>query len=176
MKKVKTINSKYLDKLLKEINSNEDSFNNLYKLIKAPIYGYSLSLLKNHQDALDNMQDVFIKICEAKDKYTSLNKPMSWIFTITKNEALMKLRKKKRVSPEELNENLLISPTLGPEDKLIIKTLMEKLSDEERKIIIMHLVGNLKHKEIASLLNLKLSTTLSKYHRALAKLRTMEEK
>lgn len=48
---------------------------------------------------------------------------------------------------------------------------MEVLSDEERQIMIMHLVGNLKHKEIAKILDLKLSTTLSKYHRALKKLR-----
>ena len=49
--------------------------------------------------------------------------------------------------------------------------ILEKLSEEERQIVLFHLVAELKHKEIAELLELKLSTTLSKYHRALKKIR-----
>lgn len=96
---------------------------------------------------------------------------MNWVFTITKNHALMKLRKEKKHLKQEINEELLINSSINEEDKIMLKILMEVLSDEERQIMIMHLVGNLKHKEIAKILDLKLSTTLSKYHRALKKLR-----
>ena len=40
---------------------------------------------------------------------------------------------------------------------------------------MLYAVSGMKHKEIAESLGLKLSTTLSKYHRALKKLRTYLE-
>lgn len=167
----KKINPHILEKLFLEVSmNNKEAFHEMYELIKGPIYGYSLSILKNHEDALDNTQDVFVKIYESLEKYDYKNKPMNWVFTIAKNNALMKLRKSKRETKEELNEEI-ISSNIKEEDKIIIKILMEKLTEEERQIIIMHLSGGLKHHEIASLLELKLSTVLSKYHRAIKKLR-----
>lgn len=172
MTKNNKIDSQILENLLKETKQgNEASFKQLYEITKAPIYGYSLSILKNHEDALDNMQDVFLKIYNSLETYNFKNTPMNWIFTITKNEALMKLRKETKHQKQEINEELLISPSISEEDKIILKILLEALTEEEKQIIIMHLVGNLKHHEIAKLLELNLSTTLSKYHRALKKLR-----
>ncbi len=170
--KSKKISNAMLEQLLKEIsNNNSDAFHELYELVKSPIYGYSLSILKNHEEALDNMQDVFIKIYESLDTYKYQNKTINWIFTITRNLALMKLRKQQRNSYEQIDENLLVSSNINAEDTIIIKSLMEKLNDDEREIIIMHLIGNLKYIEISEILNLKLSTTLSKYHRAIKKLK-----
>lgn len=170
--KTNKIDSQVLEELFqKTASGDEASFHDLYELIKAPIYGYSLSFLKNHEDALDNTQDVFIKIYDSLPTYNYKQKPMNWVFTITKNHALMKLRKEKKYLKQEINEELLINSSINEEDKIMLKILMEVLSDEERQIMIMHLVGNLKHKEIAKILDLKLSTTLSKYHRALKKLR-----
>ena len=45
------------------------------------------------------------------------------------------------------------------------------LGAEERQIVLLHAVAGLKHREIAQLLELPLSTVLSKYHRGLKKLR-----
>ena len=48
---------------------------------------------------------------------------------------------------------------------------MRLLSDEERQVVMLHAVSGLRHREIATLLEQPLSTVLSRYHRALAKLR-----
>lgn len=48
---------------------------------------------------------------------------------------------------------------------------MDRLSDQERHIVVLHAVGGLKHREIAAMLELPLPTVLSKYARALKKLR-----
>ena len=170
--KTNKIDSQVLEELFqKTASGDEASFHDLYELIKAPIYGYSLSILKNHDDALDNMQDVFIKVYDSLENYKYQNKPMNWIFTITKNCALMKIRKEKKEQKQEIEKEQIINSSISEEDKIMLKILIEVLSDEERQIMIMHLIGNLKHKEIAQILDLKLSTTLSKYHRAIKKLR-----
>ncbi len=168
----KRIDHKIIDKLLFELSlGNMESFHNLYELTKTSVYGYSLSLLKNHNDALDNMQDVYVKIHENINSYKSNQTPMSWILTITKNLALMKIRKQKKIVSGEINEEIFVNDCLKEEDKIFLREILEKLSEEERQIVLFHLVAELKHKEIAELLELKLSTTLSKYHRALKKIR-----
>ena len=48
---------------------------------------------------------------------------------------------------------------------------MEELSDEERQIVTLHAVSGFKHREIAELMELPLPTVLSKYSRALKRLK-----
>ena len=48
---------------------------------------------------------------------------------------------------------------------------MEQLSDGERQIVALHAVAGLRHRQIAALLELPLSTVLSKYARAIKKLK-----
>ena len=50
------------------------------------------------------------------------------------------------------------------------------LSDTERQIVVLHAVSGFKHREIAAMLNLPLPTVLSKYNRAIKKLRSQLEK
>ncbi len=162
----------FLETLLSNIK-DEESFHELYIHLKAPIYAYSLSLLKNKEDALDNVQDVFITLYREIDSYQPNQKPMNWIFTITRNAALTKLRKKRITVELEGNENSI--PFSKKEDQLVFQFFMEQLKEEERNIILLHLLWGFKHREIATLLNSNLSTVLSKYHRAIKKLKEMEE-
>jgi RNA polymerase sigma-70 factor (ECF subfamily) len=56
-------------------------------------------------------------------------------------------------------------------DKLVIQQCMSRLNDDERQILVLHAVAGFKHREIAALMDLALPTVLSKYHRAIRKLR-----
>lgn len=48
---------------------------------------------------------------------------------------------------------------------------MNVLSSEESAIVVMHAVSGMKHREIAEVTGLSLSTVLSKYNRALKKMK-----
>ena len=50
---------------------------------------------------------------------------------------------------------------------------MRNLSEEERQIVMLHAVAGFKHREIAATLDLPLATVLSKYNRALKKLKIL---
>ena len=86
----------------------------------------------------------------------------------------MKLRAQKRWEPLPDEERKLPAAT-GQEDasvnRLVLNEALAILSDEERQIVFLYSVSGLKHREIAALLQLPLSTTLSKYRRALSKLK-----
>ena len=45
-----------------------------------------------------------------------------------------------------------------------------------KKVVLLHAVSGLKHREIAALLELSLTAVLSKYHRALKKLKVFMER
>ena len=65
--------------------------------------------------------------------------------------------------------------TLGGDDGIAVAMALAALEEQERRIVVLHAVTGLKHREIAQLLELPLATVLSKYHRALKKLKVRLE-
>ena len=99
---------------------------------------------------------------------------MGWLLTVCRNLALMKLRQKERQADlDEEAWDAIPAETRGLslEDRELLQTALSTLEDQERRIVVLHAVTGLKHREIAALLELPLPTVLSKYHRALKKLR-----
>ena len=71
---------------------------------------------------------------------------------------------------EDWEPYLESSEAMTLEEKLLLKECMEKLTDEEREIVMLHAVAGFKHREIAHMMDMALATVLSKYHRAMKKL------
>ena len=171
----KRSSDKYLESLIMKIaRGNSDALAEFYKATDSSIYGFALSILKNPHEAEDVMHDAYLKIYEAADTYQFLGKPMAWILTIVRNLALSGFRLKER-SNLPLEDNRVMTdpydftePTI---DRIILDTALGTLADEECQIIVLHSITGLKHREIAEILGLPLSTAISKYHRSLLKLR-----
>lgn len=170
----------YLDQCIMEVSQrNEEAFAELYRLTSPSVYSYALSILKNNFDAEDVMHDCYINIYQSAGSYKSSGKPMAWILTITRNLCLQKLRENTRVSdiPDEDWERFLgPDNNVSVEEKLLIEKCMRILTDEERQIVVLHAIAGFKHKEIASHMGLLLPTVLSKYNRAMKKLKLELEK
>lgn len=145
----------------------------LYEITKPLVYGFALSLLKNVHEAEDVLHDVYIKIYDNANTYQDNGKPIAWIFTITRNLSLMMLRKKKHYT--DIDEIIEIIPSRSNvndvETRLLLTATFKYISDEERNILMLHAVSGFKHREISKLLDIPLSTVLSKYNRAIKKIR-----
>ena len=155
---------------------DQNAFSALYRATKTSVYAYALSVLKNTQDAEDVLQDCFLHVYHAANTYQSCGKPMAWIITIVRNLCLQRLREHKRFSdlPEENWEPYINSQEgISGEDRLILQECMQKLTDEERQIVILHAVAGFKHREIASVLRMPLATVLSKYNRSIKKMHSV---
>ena len=68
----------------------------LYKITERTMYAFSLSLAKDHQKALDLMQDTYVKILSAAHLYKPMGKPLAWMFTIAKNLHYTNTKKENR--------------------------------------------------------------------------------
>ena len=155
-------------------DGHKDGMALLYEQTHAAVYGFALSILRNRQDAEDVQHDTYIQIWKAAGSYQPSGKPIAWIYTITRNLTRMRLRDQGRtvtVSPEDWHTMFADIPAVDQEDRMVLASLLEVLSDEERQIILLHAMTGLKHREIAELMELKLATVLSKYNRAIKKLR-----
>ena len=64
---------------------------------------------------------------------------------------------------------------LDAEERILLQHALAAIGEEERRIVLLHAITGMKHREIAALLELPLATVLSKYHRALKKMRAYLE-
>ena len=168
------INDNVLEKYIRDIAlGNKDCLKELYDITKSSVYGFALSILKNIHEAEDILHDVYIKIYDNASTYQENGKPMAWILTITKNLSLMKLRKKKH--SVDIDEIIEIIPSKcnmnNAETRLLLSAVFKIISDEERNILTLHAISGYKHREISKLLDIPLSTVLSKYNRTIKKIR-----
>lgn len=161
----------YIDRMAK---GDRHGLELLYQAAAPGVYAYALSILKNSHDAEDILQEAFLSIYNNASTYVSQGKPMAWMLTITKNlcfKHLAELQRYSKTPADEWDGFTARQNTMATEDKLIIEACMKILSDDERQVVILHVVSGFKHREIAAMLNIPLSTVLSKYQRALKKMK-----
>ena len=157
---------------------DRESLAQLYHRTRAAVYGLALSILGSGHDAEDVTQDTYVTAWEKCHLYRPQGTPMAWLLTITRNLARMKLRDRGRtqdLGEEQWHAIPAQSPPVTPEDRAVLEAALSILSDQERQIVMLHAAAGLKHREIAKLLELPLPTVLSKYRRALSKLKTKLE-
>src|SRR5579864_4428907 len=73
---------------------NEEAFTELVRRHSGQVYGLSLNMLRNREDAEDNLQNVLVKAFHHIDRFEGNSQFSTWLVRITINEALMKLRKR----------------------------------------------------------------------------------
>lgn len=151
----------------------------LYRTTGRAVYTYALSLVKNPTDAQDLVQDTYLKIQASAHLYRPMGKPMAWIFTITRNLAYTRLSSNRNhVSTEDcdLENDPQYAYVHHPDDRLVLQSALRILTQEEREVIFLHCIAGMKHREIAADLDQSISTVLSRYHRALKKLKNYLKK
>ena len=168
-----------LQQLLLHIAGGErDALAELYQRTRTAVYGLALSYLKNAQDAQDLTQDVYVQVWDCAEQYRPTGSPMGWLLAVCRNLCLMRLRREERhaaLSEEEWDAIPAQECGLDADERALLQGALARLADEERRIVLLHAVTGMKHREIAALLELPLPTVLSKYHRALKKMRSFLE-
>ncbi len=162
------------DLILTIANGDTASLGKLYDLIKTDVFAYALSKMGNKHDAEDVTQDTFVQVYKYAKQYKPKGKPMAWIITIELNLIRRQYQLKSRtVFADEIFQN---TPNIrnfeeSAINNAFLRELMRNLDKDEQEVIVLHAVWGMKHREIASKLEKPLSTILSKYNRAIKKLR-----
>jgi RNA polymerase sigma-70 factor (ECF subfamily) len=73
------------------------------------LLGVSMKYLKNEEEAKDSVQQIFLKVIQELQKY-KVEYFKSWLYMVTKNHCLMKLREKHGKITAEITDKLSTKP------------------------------------------------------------------
>lgn len=151
-----------LFRLYKETKDKE-SFGEIYKRYAKLVYGACFKYMKNREEAKDVMMDVFEMLMEKIPKQENINFISTWIYTVTRNKCLIKLREAKKLPKETFEYNFLeknsdfhmenqgflrLYNEEGQDQDEIIQATIEKLSPEQRACIKAFYLNNMSYKQI----------------------------
>lgn len=146
-------------------------FHRYHKPLVQVCYRYLGSVEEAEETVSDTMFNVFNNL----SRFEARSSFKTWIYKIAYNSSVTRLRKKqlelvsideaKDVPDTSLNKNVHVD-----EDKQEINLWLNRLSEQERSIVVFRIVGCLEFAEIAQIVDEKLSSVKMKYRRALDKM------
>jgi len=164
---------------------NSEAFSELVRLNSSSVYGISLKILKNREDAEDNLQNVFCKAYRKISNFHGESRVSTWLFRIAINEALMQLRRRSdrevRFSDVPATDDK-VPPILdaedlhsNPENRCIHADLTEKAfracSPTMANIFVLNKAEGWTNREIAKLFGTNPQTIKSRVFRTRIRLR-----
>ena len=135
-------------------------------------YRIACSYLHNDEDAGDVVQNGAYKAILNSHKLNNIEYAQTWIYRIMMNEIFAKYREKDNISLEE------VSYEQGKEDSyenIDLKRAIDTLDKEDRTVVILRYVGDMKLEEVAMVLEENLSTVKSRLYRCMKKLKLQME-
>ena len=173
---MRKINENELRELVLEIkHNNKIAFEKLYNRYNKLVYGIAFSILKNKEDSEDVVQTVFSKLYILERDKLPTDKIGTWLYTVTKNEALLLLRK----NNNDVNLDTIydLEDENNEIDKFINKDsynrLINGLNQREQEIVSLKILSNFTFKEIGELLGESANTIKWRYYKSIYSLRIM---
>jgi RNA polymerase sigma-70 factor, ECF subfamily len=174
-----------LTNLLGLVASNKDrvAFGSLFKLVGPRIKGYLMKLGSNDIVAEDLLQEVMLTVWRKSETFDRGKAAVStWLFTIARNKRIDMLRKEIRPQLDPLDP-MLTPNQEEPADEvyssnqqsLKITDAIDKLPEEQSKLIKMTYYEDKSHSVIAKELNMPLGTVKSRIRLASTRLKKLLE-
>ena len=143
----------------------------VYQMYKDMLFNVSCRIIKNEHDAQDLVHDAFIKAFQNISKLENDLNLGPWLKSIAVNCSLDFLRQKKKqewlqesneFTESENDDDLDENVTLQVEE---VKKALYNLKDKYRIILVLYLIENYTHREIAEQLGINESTVRNQYRR-----------
>lgn len=138
------------------------------------LYVMAFSILKNEMDAEDAVSNAVLKSYEHLEQLKNPRSFLSWMLTITKNEAL-KIRRKRLELPGNETVEVMLSPVQDYHNELW--DIVQSLKEEYRLVIVLFYYGDLSIRDISKVLDIPVGTVKSRLNRGRELLKNaLEEK
>ena len=139
------------------------------------VYRYAFRLTGAACDADDLAQQVFLAAQQKLGQLRSPEAARCWLFTMLRNLFLKSRRRRRMLSPEDLEAGLEGIPAQIPDDDGIdrekLQQALNDLSPEARLAVVMYYFEECSYREIAQQLEVPIGTVMSRLSRAKAHLR-----
>ena len=157
--------------IIRQMKDNDyRSFDEFYSMTSKLVYYIISDIIKNRQTVEDLMQDTYLKFIQNINSVNPNQNPNAYLAQIAKNLALNEYNKRKRVVVDDTYfTNLKDQQSdVGSGIDLGIINYLEGI---EKEVVTLKLIGDLKFREIAGMLNKPIGTVQWVYNNAIKKLR-----
>ena len=163
-------------------------FARLVDLASVPIYRLGLKMLGNPQDAEDVLQNTFLKALQSLGNFEGRSSPLTWLYRIAVNEALMLIRRQRPQveiaeepqdgegdlpTPVQLTDWCCLpeSDFLTAESKRALDAAILKLPEKLRVVFLLRDIEGMSIQETSEALNLTETAVKTRLLRARLHLR-----
>lgn len=162
-----------------------EAFRDLVRLFQQKIYNLSYRLTRNPEEAEEVLQDTLLTIFNKIHTFQERSRLSTWIYAITSNGALSRLRKKKEPTvtfDDEIslkkdralfrNGSTIFSikddkdPLVEKELAELLETAIDSLPDGYREIYVMKELNKMPIKDVAEIIGIKAGAVKTRLHRA----------
>ncbi len=169
-----------LEKLIAEcIQNNPKAEKEFYYKYYEKLYRLAYYNVKNTDVAVEIVNDGFITIFKKLHTVNEISTFEKWMRTIIINKCIDHHRLKKRFFVDIADESVQSIPAaVDAEYELpnnTVEMMLKELSDMERVVMVLHILEDYSHKEIADLLNISTENSRQIVHRSKAKLQRRKE-
>ena len=148
------------------------------------LYRLALSYLRNPEDALDVVQETFVKAFQKADRWDGSSEAGPWLSRVAVNQSIDRWRRNRRrqatftpLAEGDHDESLAdTSPApdrrvQGREIRDRLAGLLDQLPEKQRAVVVLRHYHEMSLEEIAQALGMRLGTVKSSLHRALGRMR-----
>ncbi|WP_083457327.1 sigma-70 family RNA polymerase sigma factor [Sandaracinus amylolyticus] len=168
---------------------DQRAFRELFDRYHKRAYAVAFGVLKNKHDALDVVQESFVKVHRHLDGFQGSSSFYTWLYRIVMNLAIDQLRRKKTARPVEYDDAIDREGALADEHVLprmldanprrtvIRRELMQRveealatLPEYHRQVIVLREIEGLSYEEMAEVLEVPKGTIMSRLFHARRKM------
>ena len=169
------------------INGDAEYFEELMTRYTDKVFNLAMRLTRSKEDAEEVMQDVFVTIYRKLPSFEGKSSFSSWLYRITVNAGLMKLRKRRQdrtiamddvithFEKDHFGADKIVegtdSYTLRQQLNTKLEEAIGKLPSEYRSVFVLRDVDGLTSKEVGEILDISIPAVKSRLHRARLMLR-----
>ena len=155
-------------------SGDRDAFEKLYNLFYREVFSLARYILKSDSKAEDVLQETFLKVFHKLPELKSPEAFSSWLYIITQNECRMLMRKRDEktlyydtqdteyIQIADAEPVIPVNSLELNEDRLFIRSEIEKLPINQRTVIVYFYYLNMSVKEISEILSCNENTIKSR--------------
>lgn len=156
----------------------------LFRRYRAVAFRVAYRLLGREPDALDAVQDGFVKVLTNLDTFRGRSAFKTWLLRIVSNAAMDVGRQRRRdrcnyeaaadaVPPARAEEGAADAELDRADLRRAIDAALGQLPAAQRQTFVLHVDGEMSYKEVAEALGISIGTVMSRLFYARQKLKTL---
>lgn len=171
------------DLVLRAARRDPDAIRHIVKAHNQRLYRLARAVVGNNADAEEVLQDAYLRAFEHLDRFRGDSSLSTWLCRITLNEALMRLRSRRRLkraaptTPLESEQRIIPFPlnqsgddperTMAQRQLIqLVEQATDALPETFRSVFVARVIEGLSVEETAALFNLQPATVKTRLHRA----------